>query len=246
MNDLIPTNGIPLIARPGALSCADSLVSFLGLTGRGIAVYDDDSFRAAGPKPAVFRSILFDNEQLKVNDLSLHYLRKQCEQEGNWLIAIGGEAVISITKLVAAATHMPWISAPVCAFGTGIASDMALMETPLGLTRSKGCLPTAVLADTGLMALADRSITLGAIRELADYAGQLAENRAVALACGYKLDEASLAERQKAIDVALRRCSAGLGPKDNEAYIALCSVLVLCGQAGSPLPSDPRRLHHLR
>ena len=226
----------------------DQIVKSLGLKGHGMAVYDDESYRVISPKPKVFRSVMFDNEQLFSDDLSLHYLRKQSVQEGDFYIAIGGESIQSIVKIVASEAHMPYIACPTCAYGMDMASGWADRCTQFGLRREQGDAPVAILVDTAYCAKAEDSITAGAIREMIDYSGKLAETRAMAIAGGYSWNEDAYLILNGYMDAALEKCNSSLRYGCKEAYRKLAEALIACGIFDQEYPIDdiyPVRLNYL-
>lgn len=239
---------LPVLIGQGVSGETDRVARSLGLTGPGVAVYDDDAYRRLAGKPHVFRSILFDHEQLFCDRESQHYLSRQCVEEGSWLVAVGGEAVFSIVKLVAREAGMPWLAVPTSAFGLGMASRQAEEISPLGLRRVPGNAPHAILADTTLMSQAEESLALIAVRELIDRTALLARNRAQALAAGYPWPQTLHDCQQRAIDAALGVCNTGLRRHDPDAYARLCEALVICGLAEDAAPlnrENPGRLGFL-
>lgn len=224
---------IPYFIGQGAAQAVAMAVKELHLKGRGVAVYDDDTYRALEEKPDVFRVVLFDHQQLFCDQQSLFYLRKQSLGEADFLIGIGGEAIQAITKLIAAEGHLPYIAVPSCAYGTSMATAMAQRQGAAGMMEMKGALPAAVIADTSLIARASEGVTLGAVRELIDRMGSLTVARARSIAAGYAWDQALMGTQTEAIDAALAQCNEALRNGRREAYEKLLLALILCGSADS-------------
>lgn len=244
---VIPGRQTPVISGCGALEKIGELIRQLGLTGRGIGVWEDDTFRRVVKRPKVFRNVLFDDEQLFCDSQAIEYLRKQSVEEGDYFIAVGGEALQSVTKILAKESDMPYIAVPSCAFGLGMASSAAVLDTESGPCRAEGAEPAAVVIDTQIIAEANESIALGAIQELVRYAGLTAYRRAGAIAAGYRWDEELTAQRQRAMDAAFRTCNGLLRRKKPEAFESLCRALIVCGvsEEAGEMPLYPARLHFL-
>ena len=242
---------MPIVIEPDAIRQADEIIRRLELTGKGVALYDDDSYNAIADKPNVFRNLLYDSEQLYCDAQSvdfLHYTEQHIE-ECSFVVAVGGEAIQGIAKVICLQMHMPLIAVPTGAYGIDIASRYTDYSGPCGLERVEGTTPVAVIADTRLMAQAAESITLGGVRELIDRYALLARGKAIALAAGYEWNQKIAELQQQAILAALAEVNVGLRLGKASAYERLCEALIACGLAENacPLCSDyPARLNFLQ
>jgi glycerol-1-phosphate dehydrogenase [NAD(P)+] len=68
-----------------------------------------------------------------------------------FLIAVGGGSKIDIAKLVAARTHVPFVSLPTSAAHDGISSPRASLHDAKSQTSIEGAVPIGVIADTQLI-----------------------------------------------------------------------------------------------
>ena len=236
------------VIESGCLKNADKYISENGMSGVCVAVYDENTYKAAADRrPHADFEIILNPLNLHANEIGVDQLCSRLPLKFDYMIAVGAGTVHDITRYCAYTHGVPFISCPTAASVDGFCSSVAAMTWHGCKKTLTARAPKFVIADTDIIKNADLRLAksgigdmLGKYTALADWKiGSLLKNEY------YCKDIADMV--YDAADSVLNSVS-GIISGDAKAYEKLVYGLLLSGIAmqimGNSRPASGAE-HHI-
>ncbi len=142
-----------VILDAGCLPEAPEIAAEMGLTGPVAAIYDDNTYAAAGDRqPKADWEIILPAEGLHANEHGVALLEARLPEGAGYYMAVGSGTVHDLTRYCAFHHGVPFVSCPTAASVDGFCSSVAAMT----MHGAKKTIPTAapklVVADLDIVA----------------------------------------------------------------------------------------------
>ncbi len=140
------------IVEGGCLKRIDEYLARFGLAGFKVAVYDENTYRAAADRhPCVDLEVILKPENLHANERGAAMLLQQLPENADILIAIGSGTIHDITRYCAYQKHLDFVSCPTAASVDGFCSSVAAMTWNGCKKTLTAVAPKLVLADLDII-----------------------------------------------------------------------------------------------
>lgn len=223
-----------IIMRPGALSELPKVIADLGTYRHVAMVCDRNTYGAAGKRVESLISldtgVILEPENLHANEFSTAEAEKRLPRNIDLLLAVGSGTVHDITRFVAHARGIPFVSVPTAASVDGYVSGVAAM-TWRGVKKTvNACAPVAMVADIQIIAQAPKRLTASGVGDMLGKYSALVDWQISHLLTGEYLCETIMSLVREAL-CKVSESVEGLSHGDYSAYTSLMHGLVLSGVA---------------
>ena len=148
------------IIEKGCLARADEYISKYGFSGFGVAVYDENTYKATeGLHPQADKEIILSPENLHANEHGVDLAMKEIPAGCDYLIAVGSGTVHDITRYCAYLLKIPFVSCPTAASVDGFCSSVAAMTWEGCKKTLTAVAPRIVIADLDIISKAPMRLT---------------------------------------------------------------------------------------
>ncbi len=223
-----------IVMRPGALSDLPKVIAGLGTCQHVAMICDRNTYEAAGRRVETLisfdTSVILDPENLHANEFSTAEAEKKLPRNTDLLVAVGSGTVHDITRFVAHARGIPFVSVPTAASVDGYVSSVAAMTWRGAKKTMNACAPVAMVADIEIIAKAPKRLTASGVGDMLGKYSALVDWRISHLLTGEYLCEKIVSLVREAlckVSESVERLSCG----DYNAYTSLMHGLVLSGIA---------------
>lgn len=197
-------------------------------------VCDSNTLAAAGKAVAALLPgaccICLPAEGLHANEHGVDLLQAQLPAGPDVLLAVGSGTVHDLTRFVAHARSLPFVSVPTAASVDGFVSTVAAMTWQGFKKTFPAVAPLYVVADSRVIAAAPRRLTAAGVGDLLGKYTALADWKAAHLLTGEYLCPRICSLEEQALQ-ALVRCLPALAAGDPDAHEQLLYGLLLSGLA---------------
>lgn len=144
----------------GCLSKLNTYVERCGLGGYSVAIYDENTYRAtSGVHPEVNKEIILRPDGLHADNHGVALAMEQLPDKCDYLIAVGSGTIHDITRYLAYAKNVPFVSCPTAASVDGFCSSVAAMTWNGFKKTFTAVAPKIVVADLDIISKAPAFLT---------------------------------------------------------------------------------------
>lgn len=137
-----------VLIEAGCMKEVSDRLEHAGLTGHRVAIYDTNTYHAAGlTRPVVDQEIVLPAEHLIADDGAVASVLQQLAGDAQVLIAVGAGTIHDIVRYCAARLSIPFVACPTAASGDGFAANTCRMHWHGAQVTMPGVAPALVLAD---------------------------------------------------------------------------------------------------
>ncbi|MBR7116259.1 MAG: sn-glycerol-1-phosphate dehydrogenase [Clostridia bacterium] len=137
------------VVESGAMSHLDEYLSEYGISGKSVAIYDENTYRAKGlVRPEADFEIILSPEGLHADEHGVGSALEKMPEDADYLIAVGAGTIHDITRYIAHGRGIPFVSCPTAASVDGFCSSVAAMTWGGFKKTFTATAPTLVVADT--------------------------------------------------------------------------------------------------
>lgn len=148
------------IIEAGCLECADKYISQNGLSGKSVAIYDENTYAATkGMHPKADIEVVLPPDNLHADNHGVAMALNRIPEECGYLIAIGAGTIHDITRYCAYERHLPFVSCPTAASVDGFCSSVAAMTWDGFKKTFEAVAPRIVIADLNVISKAPKRLT---------------------------------------------------------------------------------------
>ena len=137
-----------------------------GLTGKAVAIYDDNTYKAAGSIADVHKEIILSHDGLHADNTYVDNLLPMIPDDADYLIAVGSGTVHDLTRYCAYELGLPFVSCPTAASVDGFCSSVAAMTWHGYKKTLTAVSPTVVVADLDIISSAPMRLTLSGFGDM--------------------------------------------------------------------------------
>lgn len=143
------------IIEPGCLKNLPEYLHRIGLHGRCVAIYDENTYAATeSAHPETFQNIILPPQNLHADNHGVALALAELPENCDFLIAIGAGTIHDITRYCAYEKGIPFVSCPTAASVDGFCSSVAAMTWDGFKKTFPAVAPKLVVADTEIIAAA--------------------------------------------------------------------------------------------
>ncbi len=148
------------IISSGALADFEKLIKEYEISGRGVAIYDENTYRATeGLHPRAEKEIILPPKNLHADNHGVALALEQIPQNCDYLIAVGSGTIHDITRYCAYERKIPFVSCPTAASVDGFCSSVAAMTWDGFKKTFTAVAPEIVIADLDIIKEAPKRLT---------------------------------------------------------------------------------------
>ena len=149
------------IIEKGCIKNINTYIKKYGLTGSCAAIYDDNTYNAAGlaVRPAAGKEIILPSDNLHANEHGVELAMCKIPENCEYLIAVGSGTVHDITRYCAYLLKIPFVSCPTAASVDGFCSSVAAMTWEGAKKTLTAVAPKIVIADLDIISRAPMRLT---------------------------------------------------------------------------------------
>lgn len=218
--------------------CLKNALALCGISGVSVAVYDTNTYKAAGgSRPAVDFEVVLDAAGLHADDRGAQLLFDALPEKCDCILAIGAGTVHDITRYCAYKLGVPFVSCPTAASVDGFCSSVAVMTHRGYKNTMTAAAPTAVIADLDIIEKAPMHLTLSGFGDMVGKFVSLAEWKIAHLLTGEYFCQ-SIYDITMDAATAVVDSAEGMKNSDVCAYEKLTYGLVMSGIAMQLLGSS--------
>ncbi|MBE6556975.1 MAG: iron-containing alcohol dehydrogenase [Ruminococcaceae bacterium] len=221
------------IVEAGCLGRLDTYLSENGFSGRGVAIFDDNTYEATKAyAPIGAEQIVLPAKGLHGDDHAVALAEQALSDLGacDYLIAVGGGTIHDITRFCAFRRGIPFVSVPTAASADGFCSSVVALTFDGFKNSLTTVAPRLVVADLNVIANAPFYLTCSGVGDMIGKYNALAEWRMSHILTGEVVCERIYELTRKATDAVLESAD-GLVSKDMNAFANLMCGLLLSGMA---------------
>lgn len=143
------------VVEPGCLAKMEEYLEKFGLRGCGVAVYDENTYRAKGmTRPKAEKEVVLPAQGLHADNHGVALALAEIPENCDYLMAMGSGTIHDITRYCAHEKGIPFVSCPTAASVDGFCSSVAAM-TWNGFKKTwTAVAPTLVVADLNVISQA--------------------------------------------------------------------------------------------
>ena len=216
--------------EPGCLLKIDEYLKCHGISGYSVAIYDENTYKAATYHPAADKEIILPPKGLHADNHGVALAMAELPDTCDYLIAVGSGSIHDITRYCAYTKGIPFVSCPTAASVDGFCSSVAAMTWDGFKKTFTAVAPKIVIADLDTISKAPMYLTssgfgdmIGKFIALADW--QIASTLTGEYFCQSIHDMTSEATK------AVMESAAEIKSGDNSAYEKLIYGLLMSGLA---------------
>lgn len=237
-----------VVIESGCLMEFGRYVKGFGLEGRCAAVYDQNTYHAAGLiRPAADQEIILDSNNLHANEIATSSVSEQLEPDIKFLVAVGSGTIHDITRYCAHRRGIPFVACPTAASVDGFCSTVSAMTWEGYKKTLPGRAPDLVLADIDVIKEAPISLALSGVGDILGKYTALADWK-IAHALNGEFFCPFIEGMTRDAVRTVYQCCEKIQEKDEEAFIQLTYGLLLSGLAmqlmGNSRPASGAE-HHI-
>ena len=148
------------IIEAGCLSKINDYIKENGLSGYGVAIYDENTYRATmGLHPNADKEIILCPNGLHADNHGVALAMEQLPNKCDYLIAIGSGTIHDITRYLAYTKGVPFVSCPTASSVDGFCSSVAAMTWNGFKKTFSAVAPKIVVADLNIISKAPSFLT---------------------------------------------------------------------------------------
>lgn len=148
------------IIEADCLSKISTYIESYGLSGYGVAIYDENTYRATeGKHPKAREEIILSPKGLHADNHGVALAMEQLPSECDYLIAVGSGTIHDITRYCAYTKNIPFVSCPTAASVDGFCSSVAAMTWDGFKKTFTAVAPKIVIADLDIISKAPAFLT---------------------------------------------------------------------------------------
>ena len=232
----------------GAMARFEEYLTQYGLTGKRVAVYDENTYRAEGlVRPAADAEVMLPPQGLHADEHGTALLMNALPKDAKVLVAVGSGTIHDLTRYCASKMGIPFVSVPTAASVDGFCSNVCAL-TWGGCKKTVYCgSPDLVIADLDVISKAPLYLALSGMGDVLGKYIALADWRIAHLLTGEFLCE-RIAKLSADAAQAVLESADGIAAGEVSAYEKLMGGLCLSGLAmqmmGNSRPASGAE-HHI-
>lgn len=236
------------VIEPGCLERLDEIMERYGVSGKRCALYDENTYAAAGAKrPKARQEIVLDPAGLHANELSTARVLAELEEDVEVVVAVGAGTVHDIARYCAHERGCRFVSCPTAASVDGFCSNVAAMTWHGYKKTLPAVAPEIVVADTDIVKNAPARLARSGVGDILAKYTALADWRIARLLIGEHFCQTVCGIMGEAVETVASRTD-GILTGDEGAFAALTYALVMSGIAmqmmGNSRPASGAE-HHI-
>ena len=236
------------VVEPRCLEQFDEIMERYGVLGKRCALYDENTYAAAGPKrPTVRQEIVLDPAGLHADEISTAKVLAELEEDVEVIVAVGAGTVHDIARYCAHERGCRFVSCPTAASVDGFCSNVAAMTWHGYKKTLPAVAPEIVVADTEIIKNAPARLAGSGVGDILAKYTALADWRIAHLLIGEHFCQKICDIMDGAVETVVSRTD-GILNGDEEAFAALTYALVMSGIAmqmlGNSRPASGAE-HHI-
>ena len=236
------------VIEPGCLERLDALMERYGVSGKRCALYDENTYAAAGAKrPGAQQEIVLDPAGLHADEVSTARVLAELEEDVEVIVAVGAGTVHDIARYCAHQRGCRFVACPTAASVDGFCSNVAAMTWHGYKKTLPAVAPEIVAADTGIIKNAPIRLAGSGVGDILAKYTALADWRVAELLIGEHFCSKIYDIMDEAVETVVSRTD-GILTGDGDAFAALTYALVMSGIAmqmmGNSRPASGAE-HHI-
>ena len=219
------------VIEPGCLEKLDEIMERYGVSGKRCALYDENTYAAAGAKrPRARQEIILDPAGLHANEVSTARVLAELEEGVEVIVAVGAGTVHDIARYCAHERGCRFVACPTAASVDGFCSNVAAMTWHGYKKTLPAVAPEIVVADTDIIKNAPIRLAGSGVGDILAKYTALADWRAANLLIGEHFCQTVCGIMDEAVETVVSRTD-GILTGDEGAFAALTYALVMSGIA---------------
>lgn len=237
-----------IVIEKDCLPRLKSHLAVLGITGKTCAVYDTNTYKAAGlVRPSTDYEFVMNSKNLHADEKAVNHLMYNIPSDTKVLIAVGSGTIHDITRYCAAERGSVFVSAPTAASVDGFASSVAAMTWNGFKVTMPAVAPALILADISVISQAPRYLSVSGVGDILGKFICLADWKIANILTGEYYCDGIAGLMRKAVNEVVQCCD-GLRNGETQAFEKLTYGLILAGVAmqlsGNSRPASGAE-HHI-
>ena len=236
------------VIEPGCLERLDEIMERYGVSGKRCALYDENTYAAAGAKrPRAGQEIVLDPAGLHADEVSTARVLAELEEDVEVIVAVGAGTVHDVARYCAHERGCRFVSCPTAASVDGFCSNVAAMTWHGYKKTLPAVAPEIVAADTGIIKNAPIRLARSGVGDILAKYTALADWRVAELLIGEHFCPKIYDIMDEAVETVTSQTD-GILAGDEGAFAALTYALVMSGIAmqmmGNSRPASGAE-HHI-
>ena len=236
------------VIEPGCLERLDEFMERYGVLGKRCALYDENTYAAAGAKrPRAQQEIVLDLAGLHADENSTARVLAVLEEDVEVIIAVGAGTVHDIARYCAHERGCRFVACPTAASVDGFCSNVAAMTWHGYKKTLPAVAPEIVVADVDVIKNAPIRLARSGVGDILAKYTALLDWRVAHLLIGEHFCQTICGIMDEAVETVVSRTD-GILTGDGEAFAALTYALVMSGIAmqmmGNSRPASGAE-HHI-
>ena len=218
------------IIEEDALKDLEKYVEQMGIAGKGVAVFDENTREATEGYFTAFSQVILPAVGLHADERGVALLEAALPADTDYLIAVGSGTVHDIVRYVSYRKELPFVSCPTAASVDGFCSSVAAMTWEGAKRTLTAKAPVLVVADTAILRKAPLRLSRSGFGDMIGKFVALADwKMAHILRSEYYCER--IAEMTREATRAVTDAASGIAAGEAEAYERLAFGLCLSGIA---------------
>lgn len=236
------------VIEPGCLEKFDEIMERYGVSGKRCALYDENTYAAAGAKrPGAQQEIVLAPAGLHADESSTARVLAELEEDVEVIVAVGAGTVHDIARYCAHERGCRFVACPTAASVDGFCSNVAAMTWHGYKKTLPAVAPEIVVADTDIIKNAPIRLAGSGVGDILAKYTALADWRIARLLIGEHFCRKICGIMDEAVETVVSRTD-GILTGDEGAFAALTYALVMSGIAmqmmGNSRPASGAE-HHI-
>ena len=237
-----------IVIEKDCLPRLNAHLAVLGIYGKTCAVYDTNTYKAAGMvRPDTDYEFVMNSRNLHADEKAVNRLMYNIPADTKVLIAVGSGTIHDITRYCAAQRGTVFVSAPTAASVDGFASSVAAMTWDGFKVTIPAVAPALILADISVISQAPRYLSVSGAGDILGKYICLADWKIAHILTGEYYCDGIAGLMRKAVNEVVQ-CCTGLENGETSAFEKLTYGLILAGVAmqlsGNSRPASGAE-HHI-
>lgn len=155
-----------VVVEDNALAHFEDYMAELGLTGRRVAVYDENTWRLTeGRHVKADQNIVLDPNGLRAEDVQIEKMMEQLDKP-DVIIAVGAGTIMDFGRYPAYKLHIPFVAVPTLASSDGFTANICSAILNGQKKSTPMCAPVLVCADLGIISGAPKRLIASGINDI--------------------------------------------------------------------------------
>lgn len=155
------------VVESGCLKDFDKYLKEYGIEGVGVAIYDENTYRAEGlTRPTASCEVILPAKDLHADNHGVALAMEKIPEGADYLIAVGSGTVHDITRYCAYVKGISFVSCPTAASVDGFCSSVAAMTWDGAKKTLTAVAPKIVIADLDVIAKAPIRLALSGMGDM--------------------------------------------------------------------------------